>query len=105
MPRRTLWLIFGVVVVSIACYERAERSPYGRWFSEALNTIDRYYVEPVDEQKLFEGALDGMVGRLDDYSAFFPRQENASSKRPSTSSTAASASRSTCSAPTNRPRS
>jgi carboxyl-terminal processing protease len=75
MPRRTLWVILAVVVVSLACYERADRNPYGRWFSEVLNTIDHYYVEPVDEQKLFEGALDGMISRLDDYSAFLPRSE------------------------------
>lgn len=75
MPRRTLWLIFIVAVTSLACYERADRNPYGRWFSEVLDTIDRYYVEPVDDQKLFEGALDGMIGRLDEYSAFLPRSQ------------------------------
>ena len=41
MPRRTLWLIFIVAVTSLACYERADRNPYGRWFSEVLDTIDR----------------------------------------------------------------
>ncbi len=75
MPRRTLWIIFLVTIGSIACYERADRNPYGRWFSEVLDTIDRYYVEPVDDQKLFEGALDGMIGRLDEYSAFLPRTQ------------------------------
>ncbi len=75
MPRRTLWIIFLVAVGSIACYERADRNPYGRWFSEVLETIDRYYVEPVDDQKLFEGALNGMIGRLDEYSAFLPRNQ------------------------------
>lgn len=73
MPRRSLWLILGAVVVSLACYARADRNPYGRWFSEVLETIDRHYVEPVDDQKLFEGALDGMIGKLDEYSAFLPR--------------------------------
>ena len=57
MPRRTLWLILAVVVVSLACYERADRNPYGRWFAHVLDAIDREYVERVDEQKLFEGAL------------------------------------------------
>lgn len=76
MPRRTLWVTFAVVVISLACYERADRNPYGRWFSEVLETIDRYYLEPVDDQKLFEGALDGMVHKLDDYSAFLPRSES-----------------------------
>ena len=75
MPRRTLWLIFIVAVASLACYERADRNPYGRWFSEVLDTVNRYYVEPVDDQKLFEGALNGMIGRLDEYSAFLPRNQ------------------------------
>jgi carboxyl-terminal processing protease len=75
MPRRTLWLIFAVVVVSLACYERADRNPYGRWLAEALDAIGRSYVEPVDEQKLFEGALAGMVGKLDEYSVYLPRSQ------------------------------
>jgi carboxyl-terminal processing protease len=75
MPRRTLWLILAVIVVSLACYERADRNPYGRWLAEALDVIDRNYVEPVDEQKLFEGALGGMVARLDEYSAYLPRSQ------------------------------
>ncbi|MBI3838833.1 MAG: PDZ domain-containing protein [Planctomycetia bacterium] len=75
MPRRTLWMILAVAVFSLACYERADRNPYGRWFSEVLDTIDRYYVEPVNEQKLFESALKGMVDQLDDYSQFLPRSD------------------------------
>ena len=75
MPRRTMWLIFAATILSVVCYERADRSPYGRWFAEVLDTIDRHYVEPVDDQKLFEGALDGMVRKLDDYSSFVPRQD------------------------------
>jgi carboxyl-terminal processing protease len=75
MPRRTLWLILAAIVISMACYERAEHNPYGRWFAEAMEAVDRHYVEPVDDQKLFEGALAGMLGRLDDHSTFFPRTE------------------------------
>jgi carboxyl-terminal processing protease len=75
MPRRSLWIVFVVLVVSLACYERADRNPYGRWFSEALETIDRHYLEPVDDQALFEGALSGMVRKLDDYSSFLTRSE------------------------------
>ncbi len=75
MPRRTMWVIFAAVIVSLVCYERADRNPYGRWISEVFDTIDRYYVEPVDDQKLFEGAVDGMIGRLDEYSAFLPRRQ------------------------------
>ena len=75
MPRRTLWIIFAVAVISLACYERADHNRYGRWFSEVMEAIEHNYVEPVSEQDLFEGALNGMVGRLDDYSAFLTRSE------------------------------
>jgi len=75
MPRRTLWLILAAAVISIACYERAERNPYGRWFADIMETIDRHYVERVDDQKLFEGALQGMMSRLDEHSGFLPRAE------------------------------
>jgi carboxyl-terminal processing protease len=59
----------------VACYLRADRNPYGRWISEVMETIDRNYIEPVDEQKLFEEAMRGIVSRLDDYSSFLPRKE------------------------------
>ena len=75
MPRRTLWLILAAIVVSLACYERAEHNPYGRWFAEAMEAVDRHYVEAVDDEKLFEGALSGMLSRLDDHSTFFSRNE------------------------------
>ncbi len=75
MPRRSLWLILIVTGVSLACYARAERNPYGRWLSEVMDTIDRQYIEPVDDQKLFEEAVRGIVSRLDDYSSFLPRKE------------------------------
>ena len=94
MPRRTLWLIMAAAVISIACYERAERNPYGRWFAEIMETIDRHYVERVDDQKLFEGALQGMMSRLDDHSAFLPRAKRPSSKKRSTRNMVASASKS-----------
>ncbi len=72
MSRRNLWMIFLVTVISLACYSRATRNPYGRWFAQAMDTIESQYIEPVDPEKLFEGAMRGMVDRLDDYSTFLP---------------------------------
>ena len=34
-----------------------------------------YYVEPVDNQKLFEGAIEGMVGQLDPFSGYIGRRD------------------------------
>jgi carboxyl-terminal processing protease len=76
MPRRNLYLVLAVTAVSVVCYQRSEsaqRDRYGRMFStfsDVLREIDQNYVEQVDERRLFEGALSGMVGQLDQYSAY-----------------------------------
>lgn len=77
MPRRNLNLILAVVVLSYLCYERADHNRYGRYFAEAFQHIHRSYVEPVDDQSLFDGALEGMTKRLDEYSSFISRKEAA----------------------------
>jgi C-terminal processing protease CtpA/Prc len=68
MSRRNLWVVSLVTVVSLLCYSRATRNPYGRWLAQAMDAIESQYIERVDSEKLFEGAMRGMVGRLDDYS-------------------------------------
>lgn len=68
MSRRNLQLLLAVALVSLVCYQK--RDPFGATFVRAMQTIDREYVEPVDRRELFEAAMTGMVGRLDDYSAY-----------------------------------
>jgi carboxyl-terminal processing protease len=82
MPRRNLYLLFAIALVSLACYVKADsayRSRYGHMsdtFIEALKQIDQHYIEPVEERRLFEAALDGMIGQLGDpYSAYEPPQQ------------------------------
>ncbi len=75
MPRRTLTMLLALVAVFYACYWRADRTPYARYLAEALELINENYVEPVDDQKLFDGAMNGMVNRLDDYSGFISHDE------------------------------
>ncbi len=70
MPRRNLVIIFVAVIVSIVCYERADRTRYASAFSDALHKITRRYVKEVDTRDLFEGAMEGMVDRLDEHSAY-----------------------------------
>lgn len=68
MPRRNIHLIVGLTVVCLMCAMRASR--YGRVLVFAMNQIDLRYLEDVDERELFEGALEGMMNRLDEYSAY-----------------------------------
>jgi carboxyl-terminal processing protease len=41
-------------------------------FTEALNQVKQRYVEPVDDNKLIKGAINGMLAALDPHSAYFP---------------------------------
>src|ERR1700677_2836614 len=68
-------LLLALVAFCFACYWRADRSIYSRYVAEALELIDQNYVEPVDGQKLFDGAMEGMVGRLDKYSGYISHDE------------------------------
>jgi carboxyl-terminal processing protease len=71
MPRRNLWLLGVLLAVCWACHWRSNR--FGRVLTYALEQIDRRYYVKIDQQQLFEGALKGMVSRLnDDYSEYIP---------------------------------
>lgn len=70
MPRRNLHLLLAVALVSLVCYLQKERSRYGHALVDALSQIERRYLEPVDGATLFEGAVEGMVSRLDEHSAY-----------------------------------
>jgi carboxyl-terminal processing protease len=68
MPRRNFYWLLGLTVVSLICAAKVSR--YGRVLSYALDQIDQRALEPVNPQSVFEGAVDGMMARLDDYSAY-----------------------------------
>lgn len=87
MPSRNLYALLLIAGVSLACYQRADsanrsrQQPMFDTFSEVLGEIDRHYVEPVDQRELFEGALEGMVDRLDPYSSYLGPQKAAESRQ------------------------
>lgn len=70
MPRRNLHLLLAVAAVSLVCYLQKERSRYGHALVGVLNQIERRYLDSIEGAKLFEGGVEGMVGRLDQYSAY-----------------------------------
>lgn len=70
MPQRNLTVIFISVLVSLMCYHKARYGRYAWIMADAMGQIVDRYVEPVDQRELFEGAMEGMVGRLDQYSGF-----------------------------------
>jgi len=68
MPRRNTALIVGVAIVCLLCATRSSRS--GRILVYAMQQIGLRSLEEVEERELLEGALSGMMHRLDDYSAY-----------------------------------
>jgi len=76
MPRQNLFIVLASAVVSIVCFRQvdsAHRSEYGQMydtFAEVLKEVDAHYLRKVENRQLFEGALQGMMGRLDPYSAY-----------------------------------
>lgn len=77
MPLRNLLCMLIVVLVSFVCLQGApgpgrddENYDFYRLLVDALDHIEKSYVEPVDRRKLLEGALQGMINNLDPYSAY-----------------------------------
>ncbi len=77
MPRRNLVVLVAVGIISLMCYQKVYKNQYGRIFVEVMKKIDQRSLEPVGQEELFLGAMEGMVGRLDDpYSSFLsPRKK------------------------------
>ena len=72
MPRRNVYLLVFAAVGSLLCYQKVETDRYGRILVAAMDQITERYVEPVTRWRLFQGAMKGMVGELDEYSDYIP---------------------------------
>jgi carboxyl-terminal processing protease len=78
MPRRNLYLLFAALLVSIVCCQKVQKNRYGAVLVEVLDLIEHRALEPVAGSELFAGAVEGMTGKLDEYSAYIapePYQE------------------------------
>lgn len=77
MPRRNLLWIVAVVLVSLLCWQAApgagrddEHYEFYKLLVDALDHIEKSYVEEADRKELLEGALQGMLNHLDPYSNY-----------------------------------
>jgi carboxyl-terminal processing protease len=70
MPRRNVLILAFMVLVAVLCRARVQTNPYVRVLAGVMTTIEDRALDPVGEQKLFEGAMNGMLGQLDDYSVY-----------------------------------
>ena len=68
MPHRNLVIILATMVLSAACAAKVSR--HGRYLIFAMNQIESHGLEVVGGDELFEGALEGMTAKLDEYSSY-----------------------------------
>jgi len=69
----------GALATSIANATTEQESPYYvlDQLARVLVRIENDYVDPVDRNRLIEGAIKGMVAELDPHSSFLPREDYA----------------------------
>lgn len=74
MSYRNLLLMFAVLAGGYACYIRAEQNPYARYIAAGFSVIDRWALEEVPDEQLFDSAMNAMVEVLrkhgDEHSQF-----------------------------------
>ncbi len=61
MPRRNLFIILLMALVSLSCYQRATRNPFAATMAEAMNVIQRDYVDDVEPRLLDHDTLHAVV--------------------------------------------
>jgi carboxyl-terminal processing protease len=75
MPHRNLNIIIIVACASVLCFVVQRRAKTAMMVGEALQMIDNYYVDPVDEEELLIAAMNGMTTTLDEHSEYIPRED------------------------------
>jgi len=70
MPKRNLFVLLMMFAIAGVAWLARDRDGHGRRFAEVLGTIERSYLEPVNQQSLFDAAMEGVFSRLDEHSAF-----------------------------------
>lgn len=72
MPVRNVQILILTMLVCGACYVQAQRLKYAGKLGSAIQLIEDNYVEEIDPNELYFGAMDGIVSKLDQFSEFIP---------------------------------
>lgn len=75
MPLRNIAVIFLAMLAAVVCYRTASRNRHVGTLAQAMNLVVEHYVDDVDDRQLFEGAMVGMIDKLDSNSKYTPPEE------------------------------
>ncbi len=70
VPKRNVALLIVICLSCLAAYAAREQAAPGRRFGEVLSLVESSYYERIDEEDLFEAAVDAAIARLDENSAY-----------------------------------
>lgn len=70
MYRRNLLLLSLVIPACLLAWAAADRSGQGRRFAEVVKSVGQRYIEPVEQEQLFQAAMAGVFATLDDASQY-----------------------------------
>ena len=77
MPPRNLTFLLLATAGCLAAWTARDRDAAGRRFADVLAVVDRNALDPVAGDVLFDAAVDAVIGRLDEHSAFVRGDEQA----------------------------
>jgi carboxyl-terminal processing protease len=72
MPPRNIHIIIVAIFICSVCFVTARRAKRAILVGDAIDLIDRYYVDPVESASLVEAAMTGLTASLDQHSEFIP---------------------------------
>jgi carboxyl-terminal processing protease len=71
LPRNFLYLLI-VASISLFCHVKSRQTKIALFVADAVQMIDAYYVDSVEDENLLNGAMKGMTDLLDEHSSFIP---------------------------------
>ena len=75
MPTRNVMVITAAMLLSIICYSKVPQNQYAQFYERATKVLGQRYVEEVDQEVLFQGAMNGMMATLDEHSNYLPPRQ------------------------------
>ncbi len=75
MPTRNVMIISAAMLLSIICYSKIPTNQYAQFYERATTVLGKRYVHEVDQETLFQGAMNGMMATLDEHSNYLPPRQ------------------------------
>lgn len=77
MPTRNMIYLWLALAMAVLAYASGDQTSHGRRLGEIITAVERSYIEHVDADTLFDAAVEGVMGKLDENSRYVSREDRA----------------------------